>query len=111
MRLIDADAQIGKFDERYVTAFVQERTRENKEYWNGYCTGVNWGRNTFADAPTVDAALVVRCKDCAYWDYQGVGSSSLKRFGGCKKWYPCGNEQHSCYEDDFCSCGVKREEV
>ena len=54
---------------------------------------------------------VVRCKDCAYWDYQGVGSSSLKRYGGCKKWYPCGNEQHSCYEDDFCSCGVKREEA
>lgn len=68
-------------------------------------------RKEIETAPTVEAVEVVRCKDCAYWDYQGVGSSSLKRYGGCKKWYPYGIEQHSCYEDDFCSCGVKREEA
>jgi hypothetical protein len=59
--LIDANALKAIFDERYDTAFVQECTRENKEHWNGYCTGVNWGRNTIADAPTVDA-LVLPCK-------------------------------------------------
>lgn len=56
-------------------------------------------------------AKVVRCEECAFWVYQSVGSSSLKRYGGCKKWYPRGNEHHGCYEDDFCSCGVKREEA
>ena len=30
-------------------------------------------------------ALVVRCKDCAFWTYEGVGSSTLKRFGSCAK--------------------------
>lgn len=58
-RLIDANVLKVLFDVRYDTAFIQERTRENKEQWSGYCTGINWGRNTIADAPTVDAMEVV----------------------------------------------------
>lgn len=61
MRLIDADVVKTLFDVRYDTAFIQERTRENKEQWNGYCTGINWGRNTIADAPTVDA-MPLHCR-------------------------------------------------
>lgn len=59
MRLTDADELIGKFAERYDEAFEQMHTRENKDYWNGVSTGVNWGKNTIADEPAVDAALVV----------------------------------------------------
>ena len=62
-------------------------------------------------APTVDAVPVVRCKDCSFWTYEGVGSSTLKRFGSCAKWYPFGNEQHSCYDDDFCSWGERRSDA
>lgn len=51
---IEREAVKALFDERYETAFVQERTRENKEYWRGVCTGLNWGRNTIADATTAD---------------------------------------------------------
>lgn len=58
--LIDRNVLKTLFDVRYDTAFIQERTRENKEQWSGYCTGINWGRNTIADAPTVDAVEVVR---------------------------------------------------
>lgn len=61
--------------------------------------------NAINDAPTVDAVYVVRCKDCTFWTYEGVGSSTLKRFGRCAKWYPFGNEQHNCHPDDFCSYG------
>lgn len=61
MRLIDADALKEVFDERYDSAFMQMHTRDNKEYWNGVCGGVNWGRNIIADAPTVDA-VEVKCK-------------------------------------------------
>lgn len=68
-------------------------------------------RDCYQFQAKTNCVKAVRCKDCVFWDYQGVGSSSLKRFGGCKKWYPCGNEQHSCHEDDFCSCGVNREEA
>lgn len=59
--LISRKDLLDAFNERYDTAFVQERTRENKEFWNGLCTGVNWGRNTIAAAPTVDA-VVLPCK-------------------------------------------------
>ena len=58
MRLIDADALKDSFDERYDSAFMQMHTRDNKEHWNGVCGGVNWGRNTIADAPTVDAVVL-----------------------------------------------------
>ena len=51
---------------------------------------------------------IVRCKDCAFWTYEGVGSSTLKRFGSCARWYPFGNEQHSCHDDDFCSYGERK---
>ena len=51
---IEREAVKALFDERYETAFVQERTRENKEHWRGVCAGLNWGRNTIADAPTAD---------------------------------------------------------
>jgi len=61
-RLIDANVLKTLFDVRYDTAFIQERTRENKEQWNGYCTGINWGRNTIAKAPTVDAVEVVHAE-------------------------------------------------
>lgn len=59
------------------------------------------------ELPTADV-VEVRCKDCAFWTYEGVGSSTLKRFGSCAKWYPFGNEQHNCHDDDFCSCGERR---
>jgi hypothetical protein len=59
MRLIDADALKALFDEQYDTAFMQMHTRDNIEHWNGVCAGVNWGRNTMAEAPTVDAVPVV----------------------------------------------------
>ena len=99
-RLIDANILKTLFDVRYDTAFIQERTRENKEQWNGYCTGINWGRNTIADAPTVDAVEVVRCKDCKY----SYGNKY------------CTNEQwkDECATvtievDDFCSYGERKD--
>lgn len=69
-RLIDANVLKTLFDVRYDTASIQERTRSNKEQWNGYCTAINWGRNTIANAPTVDAVEVAElrefAKDVAY---------------------------------------------
>ena len=60
-RLIDANALKALFDERYDEVFVQEYTRHNKQFWNGLCVGVNWGRNTIADASSVDA-VELKCK-------------------------------------------------
>ena len=57
--LIDANALREHFGEHYDDAFMQIVTRENKDYWRGYSNGINWGRNTLVDAPTVDAVEVV----------------------------------------------------
>lgn len=67
-RLIDANALKAIFDKRYDTAFMQERTKANATWWDGYATGINWGRNTITDVQTVDAVEVIRCKDCKWYD-------------------------------------------
>ena len=51
---IERGALIALFEERHDTAFIQERTRENREHWWGVCTGLNWGLNTIKDTPTAD---------------------------------------------------------
>jgi len=55
---IDREAVLALFNERYDTAFVQKLTRENKEHWNGVCTGLNWGRNTITDSPAADVVEI-----------------------------------------------------
>lgn len=106
-RLIDANALKASFDERYDDAFMQSHTRPNIAWWEGYSAGVNWGRNTIADAPTVDAVEVVRCKDCIYYE-ETVGTDSGK---------PCGYGSCGCaaqiitgiiYDEDFCSYGERK---
>ena len=75
---IEREALIALFNERYDTAFVQERTRENKEHWHGVCAGLNWGRNTITDAPTADVVEVRHGELVNIADY-GLG----KCFGCC----------------------------
>ena len=67
VRLIDANVIKALFDERYDDAFMQYHTRAYKSLWWGFCGGINWGRNTIADAPTVDAVPVA---DIEAWLYQ-----------------------------------------
>lgn len=61
MRLIDADALIGKFNEKVDMAecLVNERTAERFATFCALADAVE-------EMPTVDAEVVVRCKDCEY---------------------------------------------
>lgn len=79
-RLIDANALKALFDERYDCAFMQSHTRPNIAHWEGVSIGVNWGRNTIADAPTVDAVEVVH-----------------------GRWEKCGGDLHSSGYAVYCS--------
>ena len=79
------------------------------QYYMGYQDALDNVEVIIENQPTVDAVEVVRCKDCTFWTYEGIGSSTMKRFGSCAKWYPFGNEQHSCYYDDFCSYGERKD--
>ena len=79
VRLIDANALKALFDERYDDAFMQMHTRPNIAHWEGYSIGVNWGRNTIADSPTVDAVEVVHgrwvnyCNDLMWQECSACG--------------------------------------
>ena len=61
MRLIDADALIGKFNEKVDMAecLVDARTAERFATFCALADAVE-------EMPTVDAEVVVRCKDCEY---------------------------------------------
>lgn len=50
------------------------------------------------DAPTIDAAEVVRCKDCKHYIVEGITT----QYGWCHEY------KHSVDEDDFCSDGERR---
>ena len=55
-------------------------------------------------APTVDAEVVVRCKDCKHYD-----------MGVCLKIYSDGNVHSAAWQkrkpDDFCSYGERKEKM
>ena len=61
-----------------------------------------------ADAPTVDAVEVVRCKECKWFaDSKGKDSGKSCGYGQCK--YVAGLSWIIC-ADDFCSSGERRGE-
>lgn len=99
-RLIDANALKASFDERYDDAFMQSHTRPNIAWWEGYSSGVNWGRNTIADAPTVDAVEVIRCKGCKHFGGHGACNCHAADENGTPIFVR---------EDDFCSYGERKD--
>lgn len=90
MRLIDGDALIEKFNEKTDMAecLVDARTAER---FSTFCALAD----AVEETPTVDAEVVVRCKDCKYRDGTPGQPNIL-----CAQ----------MHEDDFCSYGERRSE-
>jgi hypothetical protein len=90
MRLIDGDALIEKFNEKTDMAecLVDARTAERFATFCALADAVE-------EMPTVDAEVVVRCKDCKYRDGTPGQPNIL-----CAQ----------MHEDDFCSYGKRKEE-
>lgn len=86
-RLIDADA------------LIEEALTEGAY---GYVDALQ-----IANAPTVDAVPVVRCKDCQHWKPSGSKAgnsfSDMEYIGGCEF------SNYYCRESDFCSYGERKE--
>lgn len=99
-RVVDVDVLKSLFRDRYDRAFMQMHSRAEREYWDGVCSGVNWGLNTIIDAPTADAVPVVRCKDCMYC-IMDVASNEL----WCDH---CKGLSSVLLDTDFCSYGERR---
>ena len=64
-----------------------------------------------ADAPTVDAVEVVRCKDCKHW-HEETGWCNHHSYFVEEDGEPChpweSNNWKMLNEDDFCSYGERR---
>ena len=90
MRLIDADALgVGRCSRDILPA--------------DYCAGWNGLINIINDAPTVDVAQVVRCKDCKYGSYDSKPNGAMV----CLRT----NDGFWRKEADFCSYGEKKGET
>lgn len=55
---IERGALIRLFDERYITAIVQQKhddvPEDHKKHWKGVQSGTNWCKNTVLEAPAAD---------------------------------------------------------
>lgn len=62
-------------------------------------------------APTVDAVVVVRCKECAEFQQKGKYYNGTP-FGYCYHWdYEEGSSPNKVDGNDFCSYGKRREDA
>lgn len=96
MRLIDADA-ILKADGNSDKALV---------LGSGKALEIAYAllKKKVADAPTVDAVVVTRCKDCVHWDDDpDTYGANYGPKGKCMKSF------ETMCADDFCSYGDKKE--
>ena len=93
MRLIDGD----KLQEFPVRANRCDKEHANEHFLNGIETVLEYAEQL----PTVDAEVVVRCKDCKHYD-----------MGVCLKIYSDGNAHTAAWQmrkpEDFCSYGDRR---
>ena len=90
------------FDYQTFESFTRHMTKHREpydQYDMGYVDAVDQIEN-WLEHNMVDAVEVVRCKDCKYW----VEEKELGMFCGC--W---GGMLTSCKQDDFCSCGERKD--
>ena len=108
MWLIDGDALIEKFNEKADMAecLVDARTAERFATFCALADAVE-------EMPTVDAEVVVRCKDCK--NFKNYGKTSLLidgkniKAGWCYRRVRY-DEEYRMPQDGFCSYGERKED-
>lgn len=94
MRLIDGD----KLQEFPIRANCCDKEHANDHFLNGIETVLEYAEQL----PTVDAEVVVRCKDCLHYG-----------MGVCLKIYSDGNVHAAAWQrrkpEDFCSYGERKD--
>ena len=102
MRLIDADALDNAFTRLRFNADGELVHWGDRKDW---CLHGSEVETLIANAPTVDAVHVVRCKDCIYYhpfaEIKGKGECHIVEDAECLTWY------EDC---DYCSYGERRSE-
>ena len=100
MRLIDADNVRDLFDAEFKE--TRKLILAGETHLDNLAEGFTEAARVIREMPTVDAEVVVRCKDCKHYD-----------MGVCLKIYSDGNAHPEAWQprkpEDFCSYGERRE--
>ena len=98
-RLIDANALMDAFRSHMVKSYDRNKCtlEENCKTCEPGCL---W-RKKVSEAPTVDAVEVVRCKDCKHYVDSPYDNGDMM----CDCW----GEWIFPNDDDFCSCGERKD--
>lgn len=72
-----------------------------------YCAGWNGLLNLIENAPTVDAVVVTRCKDCR--NHRELNQKDRLESGYAEGVLWCMNRSDGVWADDFCSYGEPKE--
>lgn len=102
MRLIDGDALIEKFNEKTNMAecLFDARTAERFATFCALADAVE-------EMPTVDAEVVVRCKDCKSCRKLNRKDRIEEAYAEGVLW--CKNQSDGVWPDDFCSYGERKD--
>ena len=102
MRLIDADNVRGLFDAEFKE--TRKLILAGETHLDNLAEGFVEADRVIREMPTVDAEVVVRCKDCKHYD-----------MGVCLKIYSDGNAHPEAWQsrkpDDFCSYGERKDDA
>lgn len=102
MRLIDADNVRGLFDEEFKE--TRKLILAGETHLDNLAEGFVEADRVIREMPTVDAEVVVRCKDCKHYD-----------MGVCLKIYSDGNMHTEAWQsrkpEDFCSYGDRKDDA
>lgn len=99
MRLIDADNVRGLFDAEFKE--TRKLILAGETHLDNLAEGFVEADRVIWEMPTVDAEVVVRCKDCKHYD-----------MGVCLRIYSDGNAHPEAWQsrkpEDFCSYGERK---
>ena len=100
MRLIDADNVKDLFDAEFKE--TRKLILAGETHLDNLAEGFTEADRVIREMPTVDAEVVVRCKDCKHYD-----------LGVCLKIYSNGNAHPEAWQsrkpEDFCSYGERKD--
>lgn len=105
---IERGALIRLFDERYITAIVQQKhddvPEDHKKHWKGVQSGTNWCKNTVLEATASDVVEVVH-GEWILWKPRRENRNATYK---CSV---CGKLRSSYYNDvgewEYCPCGAR----
>lgn len=99
MRLIDGD----KLQEFPIRANHCDKEHANEHFLNGIATVLEYAEQL----PTVDAEVVVRCKDCKSCRKLNRKDRIEEAYADGVLW--CTNQSDGVWPDDFCSYGERKD--